>query len=198
MAARSKQLSLLPKNQIAPLGTKAWAKAFGGDLLAGKRKVARPLATNRPIHLVLKSSKAKGNLCFLNHQSHLDKKLRRISRKWGIAIRKTAWVGNHVHLIIQIGSRVQYQGWIRELTGSIVRVLSERVRELLSCGKPLCPSLIENLKSFFDHRPFTRIIEWGRDYSQMVAYIVLNQMEVFGLRKYRMSARPLAKPLVSS
>jgi REP element-mobilizing transposase RayT len=199
MAARMKQLSLIPKNQLGPIGTKAGAKAFGGDLQIGKRKVARPLATNRPIHLVLKSTKAKGSLCFLNHQSHLDRTIKHLSKKWGVSIRKTAWLGNHVHLIIQIGSRFQYQGWIRELTASIVRILFTRTGfpragiggskndQIESAGG-------EKLKSFFDHRPFTRVVDWGKDYKNMVEYIVLNQMEVFGLRKYKISARPLAMP----
>ena len=183
--ARSKQLSLIPKNQIAPIGIKAGTRSFGGELNSGKRKVARPLATNRPIHLVLKSTKAKGDLSFLNHQSRLDRALRRISKKWGVALRKTAWVGNHVHLIFQIGSRRQYQFWIRELTAALVRVLSERMRFVKSRVPVRLHSLsaIETLKSFFDHRPFTRVIEWGRDYRQAVEYLILNQMEAVGLKR---------------
>lgn len=30
--------------------------AFGGSLLAGKRKEARPLSTKHPLHLILKSA----------------------------------------------------------------------------------------------------------------------------------------------
>ena len=36
--------------------------SFGGSLLEGKRKTARPLSTKKPIHLILKSSGSKSLL----------------------------------------------------------------------------------------------------------------------------------------
>jgi hypothetical protein len=36
-----------------------YKKEFGGSLLLGKRKTARPLAVKSPIHLVLKTTKLK-------------------------------------------------------------------------------------------------------------------------------------------
>lgn len=201
MAARSKQLSLIPKNQMVSIGTRAGAKAFGGDLSKGKRKVARPLATNRPIHLVLKSTRAKGQLSFLNHQSHLDRVLKSVSKKWGIVIRRTAWVGNHVHCIIEVGSRFQYRAWIRELTAGIVRTLSQRCRlRLNERGEMNRSSLLDSLadlKSFFDHRPWTRIIEWGKDYRQALDYLTLNQMEAFGLRPSKSYSQMKRFPMVT-
>lgn len=168
MARKSKQLSLIPDQ------TQSRLKSFGGDLNQGKRKTARPISVKRPMHLVIKSTRAVGRLSFSNHQRPLDQTLRRTSRKWGVVLRKTAWLGNHVHLILQFGSRAQYQGWIREVTATIVYVLKSRIQKHLE--------LINQLTRFFDHRPFTRIIEWGRDFQNALNYLTLNQMESFGLR----------------
>lgn len=137
------------------------------------------------MHLVIKSSKAVGRLSFLNHQSHLDQSLRVTSRKWGVAIRKTAWVRNHVHLVLQFGSRTQYQGWVREFTAAIVRVLQNRIDN--------STELINQLRKFFDHRPFTRVIEWGKDFQNALNYLTLNQMEAFGLRPKRKSSTGAGK-----
>lgn len=133
------------------------------------------------MHLVIKSSKAIGRLSFLNHQRHLHQALSRSATKWGVQIKKTAWVRNHVHLVLQLGSRIQYQGWIREFTAAIVRVLKERLKNHTE--------LLNQLAQFFDHRPFTRIMEWGKDYQNALEYLTLNQMEVFGLRPFRSESK---------
>lgn len=171
MARKSKQLSLIPGQSQSRL------KSFGGDLNQGKRKTARPISTQRPMHLVIRSTKAVGRLSFSNHQRQLDQTLRSTAIKWGVVVRKAAWVRNHVHLVVQVGSRTQYQGWIRELTAAIVGVLKARVRDHVD--------LVHQLTQFFDHRPFSRVIEWGKDFQNALDYLTLNQMEVFGLRPFR-------------
>lgn len=168
MARKSKQLSLIPDQ------TQNRLKSFGGELNKGKRKTARPISIKKSMHVVIKSSKAVGRLSFLNHQRQLDQSLRIISKKWGVVVRKTAWVRNHVHLILQIGSRSQYQGWVREMTSAMVHVLKTRIQDH--------SDLLHQLTRFFDHRPFTRVIEWGRDLENAIDYLALNQMEVVGLR----------------
>lgn len=171
MAKKSKQLSLIPTSSLTPM------KSFGGDLNSGQRKVARPISIKRPMHLVLKSSRARGRFCFLNHRGDLDQSLKRVSQKWGVRVMDRVWVRNHIHMVVQVSSRTQYRSWIRELTGALVKVLSARTREVL--------------RSFFDLRPWTRILDWGRDLRNAFDYLKLNRMEVVGLRPYesRLSQR---------
>ena len=40
----------------------------------------------------------------------------------------------------------------------------------------------KTITHFFDFRPFTRIIQWGKDFQTAKDYLIKNQMEVFGLR----------------
>lgn len=165
-----KQLSLL----------KPLSKEFGGSLLIGKRKSKRPLSTKSPIHLVLKSKKAKGRLAFVNHRSHLEKCISIISKRYGVIIYEKALNFNHIHMVLRLKSIDSYHAWIRILTAEIVKILSERTRS--------------DLKEFFTHRPYTKIISWGRQFKAAINYQILNQMEVVGLRP--LTSAKIKKPML--
>ena len=151
--------------------------AFGGSLLSGKRKVARPLSTKTPMHLILKSSGSS----FFVPGSSLEKLIRNHANKYQIKIHKLALNWSHVHLGISIPSRKHYLAFIRTLTALIVRVVSK------AKGK--------NLKGLFDLRPFTRIITWGREFKSLMDYVELNEMEALGLvnRKKKSLKKPRLK-----
>lgn len=170
MAAKFNQLTLIPKNWLSQFGIKPHAKAFGGEMLKGKRKVARPLDSKKPIHIVLKSTRAKSELSFLNHRKALDQSLQRTSKKWGVRVLDRVWMGNHLHAVIRFANRSQYRSWIRELTAGLVRQISSRTKQHLS--------------SFYDLRPWTRVVEWGNDLRNLFDYIDLNEMELVGLHVY--------------
>ena len=62
-----------------------------------------------------------------------------------------------------IPSREAYNAFIRTLTAAMVRAISKYF------GK--------SLKGIFDLRPYTRILEWGRDYRNVMDYHDLNDLE---------------------
>ena len=150
---------------------KDYRKEFGGTLLEGKRKTKRPLSTKHPMHLILKSSCsgvfAPGNIS-------LEKLIRSQAKKFGLKIYDLALNWSHIHFILKIESRKDYNKFIRSLTA----ILAKRIRKL----KP-------HLDVIFDLRPFTRIMSWGRDFKRGLDYLILNQMEAFGL-----VIRPKKKP----
>ncbi len=80
---------------------------------------------------------------------------------------------NHMHFVIRIKSESDYRSWIRELTSEIVRLISIKTGIGLS--------------QFFTLRPWTRILHWGRDFKIAMEYLVLNKMEVVGLRPAKKS-----------
>ncbi len=149
------------------------AKTFGGQLLQNKRKSKRPLSIRAPIHLVIKSEKAKGNLSFVNHQSVIVRAISAISKKWNVTVYDKAINFNHVHFVIRIKSESDYRSWIRELASEIVRLIS------IKTGTKLI--------QFFSLRPWTRILRWGRDFKNALNYLILNQTEVVGLRPTKKS-----------
>ncbi len=139
-----------------------YKKEFGGSLLERKRKSKRSLSTKNPLHLVLKSSHQSffnpGNLS-------LEKLIRSQARKFGIRIYDIALNWSHIHFILRVKSRDDYNKFIRSLTG----ILAMRIR----LAKP-------QLKVIFDLRPFTRILFWGRDFKRGLDYQILNQLESMG------------------
>jgi len=143
---------------------KDYKKEFGGSLLKGKRKTARPLSTKAPIHLVLKSTHSRP---FHPTSRKLEKLFRTHAQKYGLKIYDLALNWSHIHALITIPSRQAYLAFIRTLTAGLVRLLSS--------------TLGKSLKGLFDLRPFTRILSWGREFTSVRGYLELNQMEALGL-----------------
>jgi hypothetical protein len=89
-------------------------------------------------------------------------------------------------MIVLPSSRTGFNGFIRAISGLIARLTLgvERGRA-------------KGLK-FWDARPFTRVLEWGRDYRQACAYLAQNILEALGFIEYRPRAgvkvRPKIKP----
>lgn len=159
----------LPLSEFKKLGV----KEFGGSLLKGNPKEARPLSTKKAIHLVLRSSVAKGKLSFLtaNNMARIEKTIHSVAKKLGVKVYRYANSGNHLHLIILPSSRPAFNAYIRSVTGIIARIVTGRER---GQGENAA------VDSFWDARPFTRIIEWGREFKSVSQYLNLNILEAVG------------------
>ncbi|MEZ0393371.1 MAG: transposase [Pseudobdellovibrionaceae bacterium] len=152
-------------------------KSFGGELLKGKRKAKRPLSTKQPLHLILKSCE---KLVFVPTNLSLEKLIHSQAQKFNLKIYELAINWSHIHLIIKIKERENYNQFIR----SLCSILTAKIR----AQRP-------HLKTLFVLRPFTRIISWGRDFKSVVNYLILNQMEAQGLI-FRPKTKP--QPKISS
>lgn len=116
-------------------------------------KQKRPLATNRPIHLVLKTT---SSIILLRNGKTVQTTISRLAKRFGITVYQVAVHADHVHLAIRIPQRKAYTGWIRSLTGVLARQ-------------------IHGLK--FRLRPYTRIASWGKSFQILKTYILGNQHE---------------------
>jgi transposase IS200 family protein len=99
-----------------------YKKEFGGSLLAGKRKTARPLSVKKPIHLVLKST---GGSCFNPGNRKLESLIRSHADKYGIKLYEISLNWSHIHLLIRLPSREAYLAFIRTMTSLMVSLLSK-------------------------------------------------------------------------
>lgn len=157
-----KQLNLLKNEQ----------SAYGGELLKTRkgRSRPRPLDTRNTMHLVLRSTKAKGEWSFRRPQN--EKKIReileRFSRRHGVKILSLANVGNHLHFQIKLSNRYLYRPFIRAITAAIAMAVTGASRWKPSKAK------------FWDYRPFTRIVQSYRAFLNLRDYIRINQIEGFG------------------
>lgn len=136
---------------------------------------ARPLTTKKSMHLVLRSSQAIGDWSFRTKKNSaiVDLTLKKLSYKYGVKIYGFANAGNHLHLIVKLGNRFTYAGFIRSLTGILALKItgSNKLKALK--------------RKFWDRRPFSRVIEWGRAYTLAKDYLLLNQLEATGVFCYQ-------------
>jgi REP element-mobilizing transposase RayT len=150
----------------------------GGTLATGKRKVARPIATKRPMHLVLKSSNACGPRSLHSKSRWLEALLRKLSSQCGVRVFRYSNNGNHLHLVVQARTRKGFQTFLMAFSGTVAQKMTGSRK-----GNP-------QSKRFWDAIPFTRILEWGKDFKNAIAYTEQNYLEARGLIPYR--PRPAA------
>jgi hypothetical protein len=120
---------------------------FGGTLNRGRRKTARPLDTKRSVHFVLKATNPH---LLLRYRRRGEQLTQNMSRRFGVRLYGFAVEADHIHLSARITNRVLYRRWIRALTSGLVRV-------------------IPGLK--FAYLPYSRIVNWGRQFKTVCAYI---------------------------
>lgn len=146
----------------------------GGKPSRGRRKSARPFSPKLPLHLVLRSTRAKGEWSFRHgrNQARVDGLVRRAATEAGIQIHKYANVGNHLHLLIETKDKASYRKFVRILSGAIAMAVTKARKS----------SPLRGLTTrFWDAIPFSRVVTRGRDFETTSAYIVKNLFEGEGL-----------------
>jgi len=163
-------------------------KAHGGDHASGKRKVQRPFDPKQALHVVLRSSKAQGQLSMLRpqHCNHIQALLHRLKKRWGVSVYRYANVGNHLHLLIRCRSRRAWQGFIRELSGGIAMIVTGAKK-----GNALSRGPVNTTRGFWDHLVFTRIVSFGRDFYGVARYVSTNLWEGIGVPVRKLLAQGL-------
>jgi len=147
-------------------------KIFGGSLLKNSNpKEKRPISTKHPMHIVIRSTKAKGQRNFLTkpHKKAIKLILEGQAKSWGIRLYRFENVGNHIHILLRTGHRKWLSNYLRSITGLIARQVlgAERGK-----GKDI---------KFWDARPFSRVITWGRAYKGVHKYFDKNKRQAMGL-----------------
>ncbi len=147
----------------------------GGELSKGKRKLGRPIATRRPMHIVMRSSLAVGGWSFL-HPSHapfIRCVVPLIAKRFNVQLYEWSQNSNHLHLLLRAATRDGLKHFLMAVSG--------RISQKITCAKKGNPLG----KRFFDHIPFSRIVEWGRSLVIARRYIIQNNLEALGLVAYR-------------
>ncbi len=189
-------------------------KSFGGTLLLGKRKSKRPFSSKHSLHLVLRSSWARGEHSFLrkHNKSAIERLIFRTASKYHIRVYQRAIVGNHLHLVIRAKQRQQYHIFIRVLASQIASHVMKRqsfrifkkslVRVFMQGekrGDPHHYRVSEEQQGkeqqFWQMRPFSRVLTWGRDFKTACAYVQKNTLEALGFLQFsRKKARGRKSP----
>ena len=155
---------------------KSATKGFGGSLLKGANaREKRPVSSGHAIHVVMRSEIAKGKLSmrYRSHRKKVDDLVRRQAERWGMKIYRYANVGNHLHILLRPASRRRFAGFLRSVSGLIARIVLQAERGSKKSVK------------FWQWRPFTRIVQWGRDFVRTKKYVLLNAKEAAGFLSLR-------------
>jgi len=178
-----KQKSFIPKSKTE----------HGGSLLLGKRRSKRPLSTKTPLHLVLRSDFAYGSRSLVKHKVLIHRILNKAARRFRIRIYQQAIVSNHIHLLVRGQRREDIQNFFRVFAGHSAQQILEqfpiRVHDRpKSGGAPRVAGsgpVREKENKFWQTRIFSRIVSWGRDYANVVKYVIRNQLEADGQIPYQ-------------
>lgn len=161
-----KQTSFLP----------SLSRTHGHDTQKGKRKLARPFSHKNPIHLVLKSSKARGHLSMLTKENehHVKNRLEFCAKKYKIRVYNFQNVGNHLHLLVQTKTRtykeaqLDFQNFLRRFAGETAFLVTKAKKGQSKGG-------------FWNALTFSRIMTWGREFKTVSEYFTKNFFESKGL-----------------
>ncbi len=149
-------------------------KNFGGAYLKNSNpKEKRPVSTKKAMHLVLRSTLAKGPQSLLRNNKKVSEVIYKQAKACGVKVYRFANAGNHLHLIILPSSRAAFIKFIRSVSGLIARLI-------LKAEKGAAKAV-----QFWDKRPFTRILEWGKDFKISSDYLLQNTLEAFGFIPFK-------------
>ena len=163
------------KRQGRLSGEKSKKTFFGGTLLKKSHaKVARPLSTKHAMHLIFRSSQARGGWSFL--QPYNVKLIQNIIKRQGKTFRITLLAqknaGTYLQFVIRGKTKNEIKNFIRTISALIARY-TQRVHKG-SAAK----------KEFWDQRPFTRIVEGYTGLRVALGNIVQNELEALGVIPY--------------
>ncbi|MDZ4678581.1 MAG: transposase [Oligoflexia bacterium] len=147
-------------------------KVHGGAYAHGKRKTIRPFDSKKPLHLVLRSSRAKGETSMSKKQIKIKQIIDLYAKKWGITLYKYSNNGNHLHILLRAKHKSDFQVFLRTISGVIARLM-------LNAKKG------QSQGSFWDTLAFTRIGDWGKAFKNLSGYVVQNILEAAGIIAYQ-------------
>ncbi len=127
----------------------------------------RPRGAKEAMHLVLRSDSARGPKSLLKYDGVVRAVIAKLAQKHGVRIYRVVNAGNHLHITLKLSKLFLWKGFISGITGGIARAVGFK-RDSAKNG-------------FWNSRPFTRLIAWGRDYNIVKDYHALNQLETDGV-----------------
>jgi REP element-mobilizing transposase RayT len=178
----------LKKDSYLPGFNNRSSFSHGGELSLGKRKTFRPIDPKQALHVVLRSSKAKGAHSMLHpkHCNAIETFVHKTAKHWGVRVYRFANVGNHIHLLIQVPTREAWKRFSKALSGGIAQIVTG-AQKGSALKRDQGSSIPESAKrGFWDHLLFTRIVSFGRDFKRMTRYLIKNLFEAAGVPMTRL------------
>ncbi len=158
----------MKRKQISFHGFPKEQRAFApGRRTTRAARQRRPRATKEAMHLVLRSDRARGTTSLLKYDHVVRAVIARLAARSGVRVYRVVNAGNHLHITLKLSKQFLWKGFISGITGGIARALGYKRDQ-------------NSRQGFWNSRPFTRVIAWGRDYNVVKDYHTLNQLEADG------------------
>lgn len=126
----------------------------GGPPSVGVRKTTRPWNSSAPVHLVLKSKRAKKAWWLLHrkHQSKIQAMIYRYAERFQVRVFVSKNAGNEIHLLVKAQDRKALADYLRVLAGRVAVSVTGAQKGLKKIGK------------FWDTLVWSRLVNWGPDF----------------------------------
>jgi len=178
-------------------------KEHGGSLAIKKRRSRRPLNLKQSHHITMKSHHAIGARSLFRHKKMILKLIRKFSARFRVKVYDYAIQGNHIHLLVRAKTREELQNFFRVVAGHTAqKILQEHPLKQDTGGAPGnsdvhssggAPSWLgrekkgcaKNQRKFWSYMLYSRIVSWGRDFKNVIAYIEKNTLELLQLIAYQ-------------
>ncbi|MBI1859579.1 MAG: transposase [Deltaproteobacteria bacterium] len=98
--------------------------------------------------------------------------LPKLAKRLGITLYHFSNNGSHIHVVLNAPSRAAQASFLRALAGMIAR-------RVLKAEKGNGSGV-----NFWTERPYSRLVTWGREFSNVMLYVHRNLMEAAGLIPY--------------
>lgn len=143
---------------------------YGGSARLGRRKIQRPFDRKRPMHLVFRSSKARGPWSFLHrrHKEVIRGILGELCQRFAVKLHSFENVGSHLHLVVKIPGR-------RELR-AFLRVFAQRVMFAVTGARKGDPK-----GRFFDGVAYSKVVNFGGELRELKNYLSESAREALGV-----------------
>ncbi|MBI2605058.1 MAG: transposase [Deltaproteobacteria bacterium] len=183
------------------------ALEYGGGLERGRRKTYRPFDSKKPVHVVMRAGRARGEWSLLRpaNRKTVDHIVRTYAKRFRVRVMEFQNVGNHLHLLVQASRRRDFRSFMRTIPAQIATKVtgakkgnalrgkrhdggSDRVggvgADFKSDGTGGADADSEkngSKRKFWDGLAYSRIVHWGRDLLGLRHYLTKNAFEGEGV-----------------
>jgi REP element-mobilizing transposase RayT len=129
-------------------------RTHGGVPSLHKRKTIRPFSPNAPVHLVLRSTRARGawSLLHRRNRAKVNAMIYVYAKRFQVKVYRAENVGNQLHLLVKAQEKKQLADYLRVLAGRVAVVVSGAQKQVKRIGK------------FWDYLYWSRLVNWGQDF----------------------------------
>ena len=108
------------------------------------------------------------------------------SKRFNVQVYEKAICGNHLHLLIRGKSKTGVQNFFRVLAGHIAQEILRQfpLTEKERGGAPKQTGCLKNRRKFWSLLLFSRVVGWGRDFTNVSSYVIQNTLESLNLIPY--------------